>query len=142
MQTIRPSKLLKNVLIADVAVCAATAVLQLAFGQVLAEQLALPFELLKGTGILLGIYAVLLALLLWRCQAMWKAVVWVIILGNLGWAAITLDLLVMGVLTPNQLGLGYLAVQSVTVLALAALEYAGLKTSRPLQTVNGTHAHP
>ncbi len=55
---------------------------------------------------------------------------WAIILGNVGWAAVTLDLVVTGMITPNGLGVAYLAVQSLTVLGLAALEYAGLKASR------------
>ena len=67
---------------------------------------------------------------------------WAILLGNVGWAAITLDLVVTGMIAPNGLGLAYLAVQSLTVLGLAGLEYGGLKASRAGAQIGATHAMP
>lgn len=139
MHTIQISKLLKIAFIADAAACGGTAALQLAGGAALAQQLGLPAQLLTGTGIFLAVYAASL-LALAQCRAVWKPLVWVIILGNVGWAAITLDLLVTGMLAPNGLGLAYLIVQSLAVLGLAGLEYAGMKASRDSVNTRSGHA--
>ncbi len=141
MQTIQPSKLLKIAFVADAAACGGTAALQLIAPQFLSQQLALPSPLLIGTGLFLALYAVSL-LFLATCRSLWKPLVWAIIAGNVGWAAITLDLVVTGMIAPNGLGLAYLAVQSLTVLGLAGLEYAGLKASRAGARVGTTHALP
>ena len=141
MQTIHPSKLLKIAFVADAAACGGTAALQLTGSQFLAQQLALPGPLLAGTGLFLALYAVSLVFLA-TCRSLWKPLVWAIILGNVGWAAIALDLVLTGMIAPNGLGMAYLAVQSLTVLGLAGLEYAGLKASRAGAQAGATHALP
>lgn len=141
MQTIQPSKLLRAALTADALACGATAALQLIGGAAIATALALPAQLLTGTGIFLGLYAASL-LVLTKMHAIWKPLVWLIIIGNVGWAAITLDLVVTGMIAPNGLGLAYLAVQSLTVLALAGMEYAGMKSSPVIENLRSAHAHP
>jgi hypothetical protein len=141
MQTIQPSKLLKAAFTADALACGASSVLQVIAAAAMSTALALPAQLLTGTGIFLGLYAASL-LMLMKLHAIWRPLVWLIIIGNVGWAIITLDLLVTGMIAPNGFGLAYLAVQSITVVGLAAMEYAGLKTSRPIESRRSAPVHP
>lgn len=132
MQTIQASKLLKTALIADAVGGGASAALHLIGGAALAGALALPAPLLTGSGIFLAGYAVVLLALALR-RTIPKAVVWAVIGGNVAWAVIAVDIALMGVVTPNVMGLAYLAAQAIAVLGLAALEYAGLKNSPVLR---------
>ncbi len=128
MHTIQVSKLLKTVLIADALGGVASAALHLVGGAALAGALALPQSLLTGSGIFLAGYAVVLfALALVRTLP--KAVIWAVIGVNVLWSVIAVDIALMGVVSPNVLGLAYLAVQAVAVLGLAVVEYMGLKAS-------------
>lgn len=128
MQTIQVSKLLKNVLIADAIGGVASAALHLVGGAALASMLALPQSLLTGSGIFLAGYAVVLFALALR-RTLPKAVIWAVIGGNVAWSLIAVDIALMGVVSPNAMGLAYLAVQALAVLGLAVVEYVGLKAS-------------
>jgi hypothetical protein len=139
MQTIQPSKLLKVAFAADALACGATAALQLIGGTALATALSLPAQLMSGTGIFLALNTLAL-LVLMKLDAIWKPLVWVFIIGNVAWAGITLDLLLFDVIAPNGLGLAFLAVQSLAVLALGAMQYAGLKSSYAITGTRAQHA--
>lgn len=139
MQTIETSKLLKFAFLADAVACGTTAALQLVGGQGLAVQLALPAQLLTGTGVFLALNSALLIVLA-QFRTVWTPMAWIIILGNVGWAAITLDLVLMGTLKPSTLGVAFLTVQSLAVLALGALQYAGLKRSPIIAANRSAHA--
>ena len=56
------------------------------------------------------------------------ALVWVVILGNVGWTAESFVLL--GQHQPTALGTAFVAAQAAAVLGLAALEYLGLRKAR------------
>ncbi|HEV7659293.1 MAG TPA: hypothetical protein VGO55_05560 [Allosphingosinicella sp.] len=56
------------------------------------------------------------------------ALVWVVILGNIGWTAESFVLL--GQHQPTALGTAFVSAQATAVLGLAALEYLGLSKAR------------
>lgn len=56
------------------------------------------------------------------------ALVWAVILGNVGWTAESFVLL--GQSQPTRLGTAFVATQAAAVLGLAALEYLGLRKAR------------
>jgi hypothetical protein len=58
------------------------------------------------------------------------ALVWLVILGNVGWTAESFVLL--GQHQPTALGTAFVAAQAAAVLGLAALEYVGLRKARTM----------
>lgn len=128
MKSIQASQLLKTALLADAAVSAAAAALQLAIPDGLAELLRLPRVLLVETGAFLAIYVVLLVAMA-RAARLWSPLVWVVVLGNVGWALGCVGLAVSPV--PGALGAAFLLAQALAVLVFATLEYRGLKSSAP-----------
>lgn len=139
MKTVLSSSLLKFALIADAVVSGAVAVLQLAAPTWLSQFLLLPRSLLIETGIFLLAYTVLLVVLA-RSSRVWSALIGLIVIGNVGWAASCLGLLVTGVVSPNMLGIGFVMVQAVAVLIFAVLEFRGLAASTSLPDAAGARA--
>lgn len=126
MKTLLPSRFLQRVLLADAVTSVLVAALQLAFAHPLANMLGLPQALLFETGLFLVGYALLL-LWLARGRPAPAALLWLLVIGNAGWALGCLaTALAAG---PTSLGLAFLAVQALTVLAFAGLEMAGIKGS-------------
>lgn len=134
MKTIVPSRLLRNAFLADAAASGAIAALHLALAagpeDGLSATLGLPSPLLSGTGLFLAAYTLLLVVLA-RSAAIWRAIGWFIVAGNVGWSVLSLLLLVTGGLAPAPLGVAYVGVQAVGVLLFALLEWRGLRTSLP-----------
>lgn len=126
MNTIHPSPLLRNALLADAAASGAVAALQLAAGATLAPLLQLPQPLLLETGLFLVAYVVLL-LVLARSPRVPAALVQLVIVGNVGWAIGAAA--VAFVFAPGALGLAFLLVHALTVLLFAGLERLGLRQS-------------
>ena len=135
-KTVAPSPLLKSARILDAAVTAASAALQLAAPDWLSQTLALPRALLFETGIFFVAYVALLAVMA-RSGRLWSGLVGLVVVGNAGWALAGIGLLLAGVLTPNALGLAFVAVQCLAVLAFAALQFKGLAVSRPATSTTG-----
>jgi hypothetical protein len=117
-------------LVADAIVSGGVAVLQLAAASWLSELLELPRTLLVGTGAFLAAYTILLIVLA-RSTRVPPAIVAIIVLGNVGWAAGCAGLLVTDAPSPSGLGVFFVLVQALAVLVFAALEYAGLNASEP-----------
>lgn len=130
MKTVLPSSLLKLALAADAVVSGAVAVLQVLAANWLAELLQLPRSLLLETGVFLLAYTVLLIVLA-RSPRVWSVLIGLIVIGNAGWAACCLVLLVTGMLSPNLLGVAFVLVQAFAVLIFAVLEFRGLSASVP-----------
>lgn len=128
MKTILPSRLLKLALYADAAGTVSLGVLHLALPSQLGEQLSLPVELLTESGIFMGCYAALLVVLA-HARRVWAAVVRIIAIGNVIWAAACLALAATSFVSPSGLGAAYLAFQAVAVLVFAWFELAGLRSS-------------
>jgi hypothetical protein len=54
-----------------------------------------------------------------------RALVWVVILGNVAWTAESF--ITLGQLTPTALGTAFVTAQALAVLGLAGLEYVGIR---------------
>ena len=128
MKTILPSRLLKSVLLADAAVSGAVALLQLSAPTWLADFLELPRALILETGVFLVAFVALLLVLALKGRV-WSSLIWLIVLGNIGWAVSCIALLATGVVSPNALGAGYLVLHALTVMLFANFEFVGLKGS-------------
>jgi hypothetical protein len=118
---------LRRILALDAASCA---ILGLAMGlgsAALAPLFGLPQELIRIAGLLLLPLACFIGWLASR-PAPPPALVWIVIIGNLGW---TLEsFLLLGQQSPTPLGTAFVAAQALAVVGLAGLEYAGLKRAR------------
>jgi hypothetical protein len=117
---------LRNVLIADAASCVATGALQLAFTNSLAQVLKLPAPLLTGTGWFLLAYAATVAFIATR-KPIPRPLVWLLVIGNFGWAIGCGALLASGFVSPSTLGVAWVAAQAITVVVLAELQWMGLR---------------
>jgi hypothetical protein len=128
MQLILPSRLLRIALVIDAVATGALAVLQLALPDVLSRLLMLPRGLLLETGVFLVAYVLLLVVMA-RSQRLWPWLVRTVVIGNGLWAVGCVALLVTGVVEPGALGLAYVAMQALAVVAFAAAQYLGLRQS-------------
>jgi hypothetical protein len=120
---------LRRVLALDALSVAGTGILLAAAAAPLAPLFGLPEGLVRGAGLLLLPLAVFIGALASR-RSPPPLLVWVVIVGNLGWAAESF--IVMGQHVPSitAIGSGFVGVQALTVLALAGLEYVGLRRMR------------
>jgi hypothetical protein len=136
MNTVNPSNLLRRTLIVDAAASAATGLLQTLAAGTLAAWLGLPLELLIGTGLFLLAYATMLVVMA-RSTRLPRALITLVLVGNLGWAAGCIALAVAWSGTLTGLGIAYLELQALAVVAFAAGQWLGLRQSQaafPLAT--------
>jgi hypothetical protein len=122
-------KFLRNVLIADAVTCVATGMFMTLGAALLGKLTQLPPELLRAAGLSLFPIAAFIAFVATR-QRLRRTGVWLLILGNAGWVAASLWLLLGGAISPNAMGYAFVAVQAAAVAVLAELEFAGLRGSR------------
>ncbi len=121
-----PNDTLKNVLLLDAATCLGAGAL-MAFGSTFVSGLtAIPAPLLFWAGLILFPCAALM--IVTGLQAMpSRPLVWLIILGNIGWVAASLGL--FAILSPNVLGVVFILAQAGAVAILALLEHNALQRS-------------
>lgn len=125
---IRPAPLLRFALVADAAASGAMA-LMFAFGaSPLAPWLGLPEALLRNAGLFLLPYAALVGFIASRAVIN-KALVWAVIVVNAVWVIDSIALLVSGWISPNWLGMLFVAAQAVAVGVFAELQVVGLRRS-------------
>ena len=117
---------LRNVLRADALSCAACGLLQVAAPGALTSLLGLPQPLLAYSGEFLIAYAIFVAWLSTR-QPIPRALVGLLVVGNLGWALACGALLLLTPLAPTALGTSYVLVQAITVVVLAELQFFALR---------------
>ena len=129
MTIIRTHRLLKIALLLDAGASAFLVIPQLAFGQPLAQLLALPPGLLQNSAWFLLFYAPMLAVL-GLSRTLWQPLVWLVILGNIAWSLASVALLMSDLVAPSVFGTAYVALQALAVLGLAGLEFAGLRASQ------------
>jgi hypothetical protein len=119
---------LRHALVADAVVTGAVAVLQTFGAGLLAPMLNLPQPLVLETGLFLIAYTALVGWLATR-QSMPKALVVIVIAGNAAWALGSIALMFSGAVTPNLLGLAFIAVHAISTGVFAELQYIGLRKS-------------
>ena len=125
---IQPSLFLRRALLADAVVTGAVAVLQTFGAGLLTPMLNLPEPLVLETGLFLVAYTALIGWLGTR-QAMPKALVMIVIAGNAAWALGSIALMFSGAVTPNLLGLAFIAVHAISTGVFAELQFIGLRKS-------------
>lgn len=121
------SSFLRTVLKLDAASCLLMAAALGGGSGLLSQPLGLPVALLFESGMLLAIVGLYILWLGTREQAP-AALLWVVVIGNIGWALASLAALAM---LPEITGLGLAAVvvQAAAVLLFAALEWRGMRES-------------
>lgn len=122
-------RFLPRVMAVDAVSCAGTGALQLALAGPMAALTGLPAPLLLGTGAFLIVYALAAAWMALRSPAP-RTLIGLVVLGNFGWALACGALAFSGVLPLTALGYAWLAVQAVVVVALAELQWMGLRSTR------------
>ncbi len=119
---------LRRVLALDSLSCLAMGLMMGIGAGALAPLFGLPEPLVRIAGLILLPLAAFIGWLASRPMPP-RALVWVVILGNLGWTAESFVLIGQqsGI---TALGTAFVAAQALTVLGLAALEYLGLRKAR------------
>jgi hypothetical protein len=125
---INPSLFLRRAIQADAIFSGVSALLLTPGASELAALSNLPVALLRETGLFLIAYAALVGWLGSR-QSMPRALVAIVIAGNVAWTLASIVLLFSGAVTPNLLGEALVAIQAITVGVLAELQYIGLRRS-------------
>lgn len=129
MPTSDSSRFLRNVLLADAASCLATSALQVLFTAPLAQVLNLPSALLAATGWFLLAYGAVVGYTATR-DLLPRALVWLFMAGNLGWAVACAVLLAGRWLSPTAWGAAWILAQAATVAVLALVQWKGLRRSQ------------
>lgn len=124
--TLRSITFLRQVLLADAVVSAATGLLMFALAGTLAGLLALPELLLRAAGLVLLPYAAFVAYAA-REPGRSRRAVWTIVACNLLWAADCLLLLATGWVQPTALGVAFILTQVLAVGLFGELQYVGLR---------------
>ena len=122
-----PTSFLRRVWWADAAVSAVVGAAMAGAAGLLGELIGLPARLLAVAGLSLLPYAAFLAWLATR-SAVPRAAAWAPVLLNVVWA---IDCIVLAAMQADAgpLLIGFIAVQVVTVLTFAELEFGGLRRS-------------
>ncbi|WP_404421715.1 hypothetical protein [Thalassospira australica] len=116
------NKMLKTVLMLDAATCLAFGLLLCIGNTFLARLLGLPADLLFYAGMILFPCTVLM-FVTGRQACPHSLLVRLIVMGNLGWALASIAVLIVPVGTPTVIGYGFVIVQALAVMGIAALEY-------------------
>jgi hypothetical protein len=125
---INPSVFLRRAILADAIFSGLSALLLTTGAALLAPILALPESLLSETGLFLIGYSAFVGWLGSR-QSMPKALVVIVIGGNIAWTLASIALLFSDAVTPNLLGEAFIVAQAIAVGTLAELQYIGLRRS-------------
>jgi hypothetical protein len=125
---IHPSLFLRRALLADAIFSGAGAVGFTLGAVVFASLLNLPEALLRETGLFLIAYAILVGWLGTR-QSMPKALVAIVVAGNIAWTVASIALLFSGLVAPNLFGEAVVVAQAIATGVFAELQYMGLRRS-------------
>jgi len=118
---------LRRVLALDCSSCLIMGLLMGLGAAALAPLFGLPEPLVRTAGLILLPLAAFIGWLASR-PAPPRALVWLVIVGNLGWTAESFVTLAQAEATP--LGTAFVSAQALAVLGLASLEYVGLRKTR------------
>jgi len=127
--TSRPNTFLRYALLADALASGATGLLMAAGAGPLSRLLALPEPLLRWAGIVLLPFALIVGLAARAAEPSRSATLAIVVVNAL-WVLDSFALLAMGWVTPNGLGVAFVAAQAIAVGALAGAQVLGLRTAR------------
>lgn len=117
---------LRTVLRFDALSCLACGLPQVILPEPMARLFGLPEALLAYSGEFLLVYAAVVALISTRVPLP-RPLIWLLLIGNLGWALGCVLLLVGAGVAPTPLGTAYVLAQALTVGVLAELQFFGLR---------------
>ncbi|SNS47081.1 hypothetical protein SAMN06295912_10763 [Sphingomonas laterariae] len=120
---------LRRILAIDAVSCLGMGAMLVLAAPALAGPFGLEAILLRGAGLLLLPLGLFIGWLASRAVPP-AALVWIVILGNLGWGLESLLLIGQAKGTITAPGAGFVAAQGLFVLAMAALEYRGVRQIR------------
>jgi len=123
------SLFLRRILALDALSCAGMGLLMGLGAASLAPLFGLQEPLVRIAGLLLLPLAAFIGWLASR-HAPPRGLVWVVILGNLGWTAESFAVIAQAQPAITAVGAEFVSAQALAVLALAALEYVGLRKLR------------
>lgn len=129
MTAIRSYSFLRGALLLDAVATGATALLAVAAAGPLSGLLGLPPELLRGAGLALAPFVLLVAWSGSRQQAPALAVNAIIAI-NAAWVIASLGLLVSGFVSPTLLGYAFVIGQALIVAGFAELQFIGRRRAR------------
>jgi hypothetical protein len=112
---------LRYVLWADAVSCLACGILQVGLTVALSSRFGLSQTLLFETGVFLLLYGTAVGFLATR-NSVPKAILWVLIVGNVLWGVSAVGILLMGDARITLLGKGYIVAQALMVMILAQLQ--------------------
>jgi hypothetical protein len=126
MSHVTVSRFVRNVLLADAGVSAAAGALLVLGGSALPLLLGLPASLLLPAGLFMLGYA---AVLTWlsRRERLPRFALWLLVVGNVLWAAECAVIAFGSSYAPTGLGQAFLGLNVVTVLVLAELQFICLR---------------
>ena len=117
-------RFVRNVLFADASITLAAGALHLLFTPQLVGSMNLPTPLLTGTGLFMLCYAALVLFIATR-DPLPRPLIGLLAIGNFGWAAASVALLVGGWVAPTGWGLAWVLAQAAIVAVLAELQWTG-----------------
>lgn len=124
--TMQSNNTIQNVLLLDAATCVVVGSL-MAFGSnFVASLTGIPAPLLYWAGLILFPVAALMIYAGLQASPS-RPIVWLIVLGNIGWVAASLG--VLAFIAPNTLGTIFILAQAAAVAVLALLEHNALQRS-------------
>ncbi len=126
MSRVAVSPFLRFSLLIDAAISGVMGLLLLLAAGPLAALLRLPEALLFGVGMFFVPYVLVVAWMGMRA-VLPRGAVWAVIACNVVWAIDCAWLLMGGMVSPNNLGTGFVIVQAVAVLIFAELQFTALR---------------
>lgn len=126
MPRANPPVFLRRVLVADALISGATGALLWLAAAAIEPLTGLPAALLRPAGLLLLPFAAAVAATAARDPLPRRAVT-AVVAANAAWVAASVALLVSGLVEPTAVGYAFVVVQAVAVLALAELQWIGLR---------------
>lgn len=126
MPMLPQTRFLRLALTADAAASGAMGLAFAAAPAAIGTQTALPAGLMQAAGLFLLVYAAVLAWLATR-GAVRRAMLWLLVAGNLIWAVACAGLPLLGLVVPNGWGIALLAAQAVAVAIFAELYIIALR---------------
>jgi hypothetical protein len=126
------SPFLRNAMAADAAISGGAALLMIVGAPYLSPLLGLPSGLLVGSGLALVPFVALLAFVV-RKREIHRLVMIDIIAINALWVAASFGLLVSGYVSPNALGIAFVAAQAMAVAVFAELQFIGMRRSAAIR---------
>ena len=128
MNRIASPSFLRTILLIDAATCVAMAALLITAGALIEDWLAIPTRIQHIAVIILLPFAGFVAYIATRPIQI-RGAVWLIIIGNAGWVAASLALLLIDGAMFNLTGKAFIAAQAAAVMLLAELEFFSLRKS-------------